>query len=247
MGRIALACAIGLAAATTLGHAPEMGPGPVSGTAAASLGRVQEAARPAAALDERAARFLEQHRGLWREENVPEADARALHDLIVERRYRRVLEIGTSTGHSAIWMARALAGTGGRLTTIEIDEARRREALGNFEAAGVAALVTARRGDARRLVSRLAGPFDLVFLDADSEWSVGYARALLPRLAPGGALAAHDVTRAKWPGTVEPVVVGQREFYRYVTAQPGIGTEFRAGVFVASLLPPTAGTPSSTR
>jgi predicted O-methyltransferase YrrM len=209
-----VACAIAVAAAAISGHAQETG-------------------RGEAALDGRVARFLEQHRDLWRDENVPEADARALHDLILERRYTRVLEIGTSTGRSALWMARALARTGGHLTTIEIDEARRREALKNFEAAGVAALVTARLGDARRLVRRLAGPFDLVFIDADSDWYTGYAKAVLPRLAPGGALAAHDVVRAKWPGAAEPVVVGQREFYRYVMAQPGIRTGFRAGLFLA--------------
>src|SRR3712207_4572717 len=74
-----------------------------------------------AALDKQVQAFLQRHRGTWRDLNVPEADGRLLHKLIVERRFTRGLEIGTSTGHSGIWIAWALAKTGGRLTTLEID------------------------------------------------------------------------------------------------------------------------------
>src|SRR5512141_1314025 len=114
------------------------------------------------ALDARVTHFFAQHGG-WHDMNVPEADGRALHDLILERKYKRVLEIGTSTGRSGIWMAWALSKTGGRLTTIDIDEGRYREALRNFNEAGVADFITARLGDAHDLVPRLDGPFDMVF------------------------------------------------------------------------------------
>ena len=146
------------------------------------------------ALDAQVARFLEQHRYEWRDLNVPEADGQALHDLIVERKYTRVLEIGTSTGRSGIWMAWALSKTGGRLTTIDIDEGRYREALRNFKDAGVADIVEARLGDAHDIVPRLAGPFDMVFIDADKDWYTNYAKAVLPKLAAGGALTAHNVS-----------------------------------------------------
>jgi len=63
-----------------------------------------------------------------------EGDGQLLHDLIVEHGYTRALEIGTSTGRSAIWMAWALSKTGGKLITIEIDERRYDEALANFAA-----------------------------------------------------------------------------------------------------------------
>jgi predicted O-methyltransferase YrrM len=201
---------------------------------ACAIGLGAQAAHNQRALDAQVVRFLERHREAWHEMNVPEADGRALHDLIVERRYRRVLEIGTSTGRSAIWMAWALSRTGGRLTTIEIDEARHRQALKNFEAAGLARFVTARLGDARRLVPRLAGPFDLVFIDADKDWYTNYAVAVLPKLSRGGALAAHGVSLARWPGSSFPVAVLGRDFYEYAAGLSGFETGFRAGVFVAS-------------
>ena len=178
------------------------------------------------ALDAQVARFLEQHRYQWRDLNVPEADGQALHDLIVERKYTRVLEIGTSTGRSGIWMAWALSKTGGRLTTIDIDEGRYREALRNFKDAGVADIVEARLGDAHDIVPRLAGPFDMVFIDADKDWYTNYAKAVLPKLAAGGALTAHNVSPR-----------GGRQmtgdFYTYATSLPNLEAGFRAGVFVA--------------
>jgi predicted O-methyltransferase YrrM len=72
----------------------------VLGTGAVLLSA--QAPRNQTALDAQVTRFLDQHRGAWRDMNVPEADGRALHDLIVEKKYTRVLEIGTSTGRSAI-------------------------------------------------------------------------------------------------------------------------------------------------
>ena len=60
-------------------------------------------------LDRRVEAFLRMRRGTWRDLNVPEADGRLLHDLIVRNRFTRALEIGTSTGHSGIWIAWALS------------------------------------------------------------------------------------------------------------------------------------------
>src|SRR5512142_612487 len=149
---------------------------------------VAPAVHPAAqnALDTRVRAFLDAHRSSWRDLNVPEADGRALYDLIVQNRYTRALEIGTSTGHSGTWIAWALSKTGGRLITIDIDEERYREAKRNFEAAGLASFIDARLADAHDLVPRLEGPFDLVFVDADKGWYINYAKAVLPKLAVGG-------------------------------------------------------------
>ena len=189
--------------------------------------------RNQAALDAQVTRFLDRNRDGWRDMNVPEADGLALHDLILEKKYTRALEIGTSTGRSAIWMAWALSRTGGRLTTIEIDEERYRQAVKNFKDAGLAEVITAKLGDAHSLVPRLEGLFDMVFIDADEGWFTKYAVAVLPKLARGGAVAAHDVVLGKWPGMTSPVVVRHRDFYDYMTALPDFETGFRAGVFVA--------------
>jgi predicted O-methyltransferase YrrM len=64
--------------------------------------------------------------------NIPARDGQLLYDLIIKGNYKSALEIGTSTGHSGIWIAWALSKTGGKLITIEIDPDRHREALRNF-------------------------------------------------------------------------------------------------------------------
>jgi len=135
--------------------------------------------------------------------NVPEADGKTLHDLIVKHKYTRALEIGTSTGHSGVWIAWALAKTGGRLITIEIDARRHKIALANFEEAGLSAHIDARLGDAHELVPRLGGRFDFVFSDADKEWYTNYLTAILPKLDVGGCFTAHNVSSPRQRGISE--------------------------------------------
>jgi predicted O-methyltransferase YrrM len=160
------------------------------------------ASAPDADLDARVKSFLASREGQWHDMNVPAVDGQTLHDLIVKHRYTRALEIGTSTGHSGIWIAWALAKTGGRLITIDIDEGRHRQAVANFEAAGVADRIDARLGDAHALVPALEGPFDFVFSDADKSWNVKYLQALLPKLRVGGCYTTHNVRPggASWEG-----------------------------------------------
>ena len=153
-------------------------------------------------LDARVKAFLDKRRGTWRDLNVPEVDGRTLHDLIVKHNYTRALEIGTSTGHSAIWIAAALSKTGGKLTTIEIDPARHKTALANFEEAGLSKYIDARLGDAHEIVPALPGPFDFVFSDADKEWYTRYLDAVWPKLTTGGCFTAHNVTMRN-PGITE--------------------------------------------
>jgi caffeoyl-CoA O-methyltransferase len=148
-------------------------------------------------LDERVRAFLDSHRWGWGDMNVPESDGRILHDIVIENRYTKALEIGTSTGHSAIWIAWALSKTGGKLITIDINERRHREALANFEEAGLSEYIDARLADAHELVPRLEGPFDFVFCDADKGWYTNYLIAVLPKLEVGGCFTAHNVRRGR--------------------------------------------------
>jgi len=145
-------------------------------------------------LDEQVRQFLDSHKDLWREENVTEADGKILYDLILKKSYKRVLEIGTSTGHSGIWEAWALSKTGGSLITVEIEEFRHLAAVQNFKAAGLDGLIDARLGDARKIVDQLPGPFDLIFIDADKNSTPYYFEALRPKLTVGGCFAVHNVT-----------------------------------------------------
>ena len=144
-------------------------------------------------LDRRVREFLDRNRSNWHDLNVPEVDGRTLHDLVLKHKYTKALEIGTSTGHSAIWIAWALSKTGGRLITIDIDERRHKIALANFKEAGLSEYIDARLADAHELVPKLPGPFDFVFSDADKEWYTNYFVAVWPKVQSGGCFAAHNV------------------------------------------------------
>ncbi len=178
-------------------------------------------------LDDRVRAFLDENRRSWRDMNVPMSDGQALYDVIVENGYTKALEIGTSTGHSAIWIAWALSKTGGRLITIEIDEGRYREALANFEAAGLGDYIDARLADAHELVPALEGPFDFVFLDADKNWYTQYFRDVLPKLEEGGCFTAHNVSQRS--GRRGRGSSGTGQFVEELLATPNLETEFVTG------------------
>lgn len=169
------------------------------------------------ALDARVRNFLESRRSQWRADNVTAVDGKFLYDLILRHRYARALEIGTSTGHSGIWIAWALSRTGGKLTTIEIDADRHDKALANFKAAGLDGIIDARLADAHELVPLLDGPFDFVFVDADKEWYLNYFKMLLPKLEEGGCFAAHNVSNLEF-------MHGIKEFMDYARSLPEIET-----------------------
>jgi caffeoyl-CoA O-methyltransferase len=145
-------------------------------------------------LDRQVRQFMESRRGSWRDLNVPEVDGKALYDIVLQHGYKNALEIGTSTGYSGIWISWALAKTGGKLVTIELDKYRYDEAVANFRAAGLSNYVDARLGNAHDLVPALKGPFDFVFCDADKDWYVNYLKAALPKISKGGCFAAHNVS-----------------------------------------------------
>ena len=145
-------------------------------------------------LDEKVKSFLESHKDQWKDLNVPWVDGQTLHDLIVKHKYTRALEIGTSTGHSTIWIAWALSKTGGKVITIEIDPNRHRQALANFKEAGVSDYIDARLADAHELVKEVEGPFDFVFSDADKDWYSQYLKDVLPKLEVNGCFTAHNVS-----------------------------------------------------
>lgn len=146
------------------------------------------------ALDEKVKSFLNDHSGQWHDLNIPTADGQLLYDLIVKNNYKSVLEIGTSTGHSGIWIAWALSKTGGKLITVDIDETRHKTALENFKKAGLSEYIDARLADAHQLVKELKGPFDFVFSDADKDWYKNYFIDVDSKLKVGGCFTAHNIT-----------------------------------------------------
>jgi predicted O-methyltransferase YrrM len=128
---------------------------------------------------------------------VSEEDGRFMRLMIASSGAKRALEIGGASGYSAIWIGLGLRQTGGRLTTIEYEPARAKQLAANIRRAGLSDIVTVVAGDAFAEIPKLAGEFDLVFLDA---WKRDYKRFLdlmLPRLRPRGLFIAHNVINKK--------------------------------------------------
>lgn len=125
--------------------------------------------------------------------SVPKKDGQFLNFFIRAMRAKKALEVGTSQGYSAIWMGLALKETGGHLTTIEIERSRFELAKKYVNQAGLENLITLIIGDAHQEITRLTGPFDFVFLDADKEGQVDYFQKLYPhKIMPGGVIAVHN-------------------------------------------------------
>jgi predicted O-methyltransferase YrrM len=154
-----------------------------------------------------------QGRGMY---NVPPEDGRLLRLLAETTDAKHVVEIGTSNGYSGIWFCLALRATGGRLTTYEIDAGRAALARENFRRAGVDPLVTLVEGDAHEEVTRLQGPIDILFLDADKDGYIDYLDKLLPLLRPGGLVLAHNMS----PTMADP------RYVEAITANPDLETIF---------------------
>ena len=122
----------------------------------------------------------------------PEA-GRFLEVLVRSIGARRVLEVGTCLGYSAIWMARGLPDSG-LLETIEMDKQRAAAALDWFEKAGVAGKITLLEGKAKGVLPTLpTKSYDLVFLDADKENLPEYLKLSVKLLRHGGVLVADNV------------------------------------------------------
>ena len=148
--------------------------------------------------------------------NVSPTDGQLLRVLAETTGAKRVVEIGTSTGESAVWFALALRTTGGHLYTHEIDERRAQIAQENFKKAGVDDLITVILGDAHETVRQHKDPIDILFLDADKEGYIDYLEKLVPLIRPGGLIIAHNMN----PRQADP------KYLEAITKNPQFATMF---------------------
>lgn len=179
-------------------------------------------------LDKKIKAFLETNANEWRDMNVPLSDGKILYDIIIENDYKEAVEIGTSTGHSAIWIAWALSKTGGKLITIEIEKTRYLEAKANFKKAGVSKYIEVKLADAHEFIPTLEGEFDFVFSDADKYWYKNYFIALDPKLKVGACFTAHNTAMR---------VNGIGEFLSYIESlknyETTINRDSRSGISIS--------------
>ncbi|MBW3624298.1 MAG: class I SAM-dependent methyltransferase [Armatimonadetes bacterium] len=124
--------------------------------------------------------------------NISPENGAFLHLMVHATGARRVVEVGTSNGYSAIYFGMALETVGGRLVSLEKDPERADLARRYIEEAGLSDVVEVRVGDALELLNALEGEWDMAFLDAEKREYRRYAEAVLPRLRAGGLLLADD-------------------------------------------------------
>ena len=155
---------------------------------------------------------------------VGRLEGRFLNLLVGAIQARRVLEIGTFTGYSALAMAAAMP-TDGQIVTCEVDPAHAEFARGNIARSPFASMIDVRLGPAIDTVRSLDGPFDFVFIDADKRSYPDYYEAALSKLRQNGLMVADNVLRS---GRVldltsnDPDMVGIKRFNEIVVADPRV-------------------------
>jgi caffeoyl-CoA O-methyltransferase len=132
---------------------------------------------------------------------------RLLETLVFLARPQLVVEVGTYAGFSALAMAAALP-PGGRIVTLELEDAHADFAQRHIDASGYADRIEIRRGPALESLDALDGPFDLVFIDADKVGYPGYYEAALAKLAPTGIIVVDNTLRDG--GVLDPDSDGDR-------------------------------------
>lgn len=126
----------------------------------------------------------------WR--SIEPESAELLAMLVLAKQAKRILEIGTSGGYSTLWLAAAAEQTGGHLTSLEIEEARRQTALGHIEANGLTDRTTLLCADAADFLQKHADPYDFILLDAERPAYPAYWPHLIQCLSEKGALLVVD-------------------------------------------------------
>ncbi|HYN88794.1 MAG TPA: O-methyltransferase [Ardenticatenaceae bacterium] len=158
--------------------------------------------------------------------NIDAEEGKLLQMLVIASGGRRVLEIGTLGGYSAIWMGRGLA-PDGRLISLEISPKHAEFARGFIQRAGLAGKVEVRVGAATEILPSLEweGPFDLAFIDANKDDYLAYLHWCVHLVRPGGWITAHNTFA--WgsvadPNTTEENVVAIQAFNRAVADHPDL-------------------------
>ena len=157
--------------------------------------------------------------------NVAPNQGKLLHLLARVLGARSILEVGTLGGYSTIWLARALP-PGGRLVTLEVEARHAEVARANVERAGLSDVVTIRLGrgvdSLEALDAEGAGPFDLVFIDADKPSNPEYFTWALRLSRPGSVIVVDNVIRngaVVDADSTDPAVRGTRRLNEVMAAE----------------------------
>jgi predicted O-methyltransferase YrrM len=155
--------------------------------------------------------------------NLERSTAELIHILLLSSGRRRVLEIGTSNGFSAIIIGATLQSIDGAvpLTTIEQDPLKVTGARTNIAHANLSFIVQVIQGSATEVVNELAGPFDCVFFDADRLSAPEQLQILLPKLESDVLLLADNVL--SHPQEMEAYIAAVEQLLGFVSITAPVG------------------------
>ena len=160
--------------------------------------------------------------------DVSEAQGKFLHLLAVAIGAQRALEVGTLGGYSTVWLARAV-GEDGRVVTLEADAHHADVAAANFARAGLAGRIDLHQGAALETLPTLAdegaGPFDLVFIDADKANNLAYVQWAVRLSRKGAVIIVDNVVRGGAIADVasgDPSVTGTRAMFDWMSGNPAL-------------------------
>jgi predicted O-methyltransferase YrrM len=139
-----------------------------------------------------------------------------LNLLIKALRARTILELGTSYGYSAIFLAEAARTTGGVVISIDVNADKQRHAREQLVAAGLESFVELRAGDAREIIASLPEGIDFVLIDLWKELYIPCFDLVYPKLSDGALLAADNILYSEF--TRNDMVA----YRRHVRGRPGI-------------------------
>jgi predicted O-methyltransferase YrrM len=169
-----------------------------------------------------------------KEDNIPIAEpqvANLLYLLAKINKSKNILEIGTATGYSTIWLAKAVIPFAGKVTTIELNHVRQRRAREYFQRAGVQQYIKSYLGDALQILPNLNEQFDFIFLDASKGQYISFFDYAYKLLVPGGLMVADNVLfkgyvvpGARYPRRKRTLVIRLRKFLRMITSDPHLVT-----------------------
>jgi caffeoyl-CoA O-methyltransferase len=155
---------------------------------------------------------------------IDAAEGQLLRLLVGLTGARRIVEVGTFSGYSALAMTEALPADG-HIDTLELDPDHAAKAAEHIAAAGETDRITMHVGDALDHLGALDGPFDFAFIDADKPGYPAYYEALVPKMRPGGLIVADNVFRhgrVLEDDTGDPSVTGMREFNDRAVSDPRV-------------------------
>jgi predicted O-methyltransferase YrrM len=172
--------------------------GPITWFSAAPLGaaenRQAEQSAPAAELESARQDFVKSFKRIGL--NTTPGDAAFLRIMVEISGAKRGVEVGTATGYGAIHMGWALERRGGHLTTIEIDPRMAEAARQSIAGMKLEKSISVVEGDALKVIPKLEGEFDFVFLDAVKRDTLKYFRGLEPRLKPAAVIIVDNAIQS---------------------------------------------------